>query len=270
MLLIVDCGASKTDWCVLEGTSPRVVQTPGFNLVQTPPDVLAGILDQAAQEIGPGVDRVHFYAAGLLEKSALDLGRWFPGATIEYASDMLGAARAVCGREPGVAVILGTGANTCSYDGRKIGWKVDSGGFILGDEGSAAVLGRLFVTDFIKKRQPEALSQAFREQFQADYVSLVKHVYTEPSPARYLGSLAPFILSHYADFDYVKELVDNNFRQLFERAILQYDRSLPVGVVGSFGYSCRNLLRQMGEEYGVRFSRFLATPIEGLLQYHAV
>lgn len=270
MLLIVDCGATKTDWCVLEGTASRSVRTPGFNLMQTPPEVLTGILDQAAKEIGPGVDQVYFYAAALLEKPAVDLGRWFPGASIEYASDMLGAARAVCGRTPGVAAILGTGANTCSYDGRNIGWKVDCGGFILGDEGSAAVLGRQFVTDFIKNRQPEALSQAFREQFQADYVSLVKRVYTEPAPARYLGSFAPFILSHYPDYDYVKELVDNNFRQLFERAILQYDRSLPVGVVGSFGYSCRNLLRQMGEEYGVRFSRFLATPIEGLLQYHAV
>ena len=147
MQLIVDCGATKTDWGIVEaGKVVRSVRTPGFNLVQTPEETLNAILSQAAQEIGPGVEEVHFYAAGLVGESPVDLGKWFPGAPIEYASDMLGAARAVCGHGPGVAAILGTGANTCEFDGKDIVWKVNCGGFILGDEGSGAVLGKLFIT----------------------------------------------------------------------------------------------------------------------------
>jgi len=270
MELIIDCGATKADWCVVEGSQVvRSVCTPGFNLAQTPAPVLKKILDGASRELGPGIERVHFYAAGLVGESPIDLGRWFPGAAIEYASDMLGAARAVCGREKGIAVILGTGANTCQYNGSTIEWKVNCGGFILGDEGSASVLGRLFVADYIKGCMPASLREAFGKAFPADYPTLVKNVYRAEAPARYLGSFAPFILEHYNTQEYVQNLVHSNFRGLFERALVQY-QALPVGVVGSFGFACQDILRRMGKEYGIVFSRFLSSPMEGLIQYHAL
>ena len=264
--LVIDCGATKADWYVSGGRSLR---TRGFNLAHTPADTLQEILDGAAKELGSGIDSVHFYAAGLVGESPVDLGRWFPGAAIEYASDMLGAARAVCGHEAGIAVILGTGANTCLYGGKDISWKVNCGGFILGDEGSASVLGRLFVTDFIKGCMPAPVKNAFAREYQADYPTLVHHVYGAEAPARYLGSFAPFILQRYEQEEYVKNLVDNNFRGLFERTIVQYP-ALPVGVVGGFGFACQDILRRIGAEYGVSFSRFLSSPIEGLIQYHAL
>ena len=268
--LIIDCGATKADWCVLEGLSSRTIRTKGFNLVQTPEDVLSEIIGTAAEQIGPGVGEVHLYAAGLLEKPATDFTRWFPGAEVEYASDMLGAARAVCGRKPGIAAILGTGANTCEYDGANIGWKVNCGGYILGDEGSGAVLGKLFLTDFIKNYMPEALLKEVQETYpELDYLYIVRKVYGGEAPARYLGSFAPFILARYDKYEYVKNLVDFNFRGLFEKTLKQY-KPLPVGVVGGFGYAGREILRRLGKEYGVEFSRFLATPAEGLAAYHAV
>ena len=107
----------------MENNSTRNVRTKGFNLVQTPAELLNEIISAAAAEIGPGVEDIHLYAAGLLEKPSVDFGKWFPGAQIEYASDMLGAARAVCGHNPGIAAILGTGANTCEFDGTNIGWR---------------------------------------------------------------------------------------------------------------------------------------------------
>ena len=251
--LIIDCGATKADWCVVENKTTRNVRTPGFNLVQTPEDKLNEIIGGAAAEIGPGVEDVHLYAAGLLEKPAVDFGRWFPGASIEYASDMLGAARAVCGHNPGIAAILGTGANTCEYDVKNMGWKVDCGGFILGDEGSGAVLGKLFLTDFIKNYMPEELLKEVKETYpELNYLYIVRKVY-----------------ERYGKYEYVRNLVEGNFRNLFEKTLKQY-KPLPVGVVGGFGYASREILREMGKTYGVTFSKFLATPAEGLVEFHAL
>ena len=268
--LIIDCGATKADWCVVENKAVSNVRTRGFNLCQTPADLLDEIIAGAAAQIGPGVTEVHLYAAGLLEKPETDFGKWFPGAEIEYASDMLGAARAVCGHNPGIAAILGTGANTCEFDGTNIGWKVNCGGYILGDEGSGAVLGKLFITDFIKNYMPEALLQEVHEAYpELDYLYIVRRVYGGEAPARFLGGFAPFILERYNRYEYVRDLVDYNFRGLFEKTLKQY-KPLPVGVVGGFGYAGREILQRLGKEYGVTFSKFLATPAEGLVEYHAV
>ena len=268
--LIVDGGATKTDWCVVEGKGTRNVRTPGFNLVQTQEEALNAILSQAAEEIGPGVEDIHFYAAGLVGDSPVDLGRWFPGATIEYASDMLGAARAVCGHNPGVAAILGTGANTCEFDGTGIVWKVNCGGFILGDEGSGAVLGKLFITDYLKGYMPQDLYNEFQEQYKLDYITVVKNVYGGQAPARFLGSFAPFVLAHLDKSEYALKRVETNFRNLFDRTLSQYRKDLPVGVVGGFGHACKDVLARMGKEYGITFSRFMSTPTEGLVEYHAL
>lgn len=268
--IIVDCGATEAIWCVLGSGPGMTVSTPGFNLAHTPARAVNEVVSEAAAKIGPGEYEIFFYAAGLTGDSPLDLTRWFPGAKVEYASDMLAAARAVLGRERGLAAILGTGANSCLYDGEKIVWKVDSGGFILGDEGSAAVLGRLFAADLIKKQVPEDIAGEFTSLFKADYPTLVRNVYGAPAPARYLGSFAPFLLSHYERSEYVRALVDGNFRAFFERALLQYEKGLPVGVVGGFGYASREILTAIGREYGIEFKVFLKSPAEGLKKYHAI
>ena len=265
--LIVDCGATKTDWLASDGT---FVQTAGFNLAHTPEKTLLEILDSAAQQLGGDFGAVYFYAAGLVGDSPVDLCRWFPGAQVEYASDMLGAARAVCGREAGIAAIVGTGANTCQWDGEKMVRQVRSGGFILGDEGSASVLGKLFVGDFIKNLVPESMAQAFSQQYQSDYATLVHQVYLAQAPARFLGGLAPFILSFYDKEEYAKNLVDNNFRRFFHRNVCTYD-PLPLGVVGGFGHACRSILMRIGqEEFDIPFIAILPSPLEGLLKYHGV
>ena len=264
--LIVDCGATNTDWFVSDGTQLRTV---GFNLAQTPKEHLQAILDDASTKLGEGIEEVHFYAAGLVGESPVDLGRWFPGATIEYASDMVAAARAVCRHRAGIAAILGTGANTCQWDGKQITRKINCGGFILGDEGSAAVLGKYFLRDFLKDRVPGKMAKDFAQQFPSDYPTIVKNVYASDAPARYLGSFAPFIISYYHSDEYATSLVDANFSAFFERAVRQYD-SLPLGVVGSFGFACKDILLAIGARYGVSFSMFLPTPLEGLKKYHGL
>jgi len=271
MILIVESGATKTDWCLVgpEGVASRL-QTRGMNLSSIAAEANAAVFAEAVENFS-GVDEVHFYAAGLLEfPTELDrvFKERFPKATFEYASDLLAAARAACGHEEGIAAILGTGSNTCHYDGERIVRNIHGGGFIIGDEGSAAALGRMFLSDMVKELVPERIAEAFASFHEADYVSIVRNIYKDPAPSRYLGSLAPFLLEN-RENDYVKGLVERNFRNLFERALVRYDR-FPVGVVGGFGCACRAELERLGAEYGLTFSRFIPSPMEGLVAYHGV
>ncbi len=283
MNLIVDSGATKSIWCISEGGWHREITLSGINFSQADPQKVGEVVYEAIRSIrkiqkqwdnSASVTQVFVYGAGIVsEASALPLHlcleRMLPGVPKHYASDLLGAARAVCGHEKGIAAILGTGSNTCQWDGESIVSHIDSGGFILGDEGGAAVLGKLFLSDYIKGLVPEELAAEFREQFQADYPTLVRRVYREESPARFLGSIAPFVHTRYEQSAYVRELMTRHFENFFRRTILRYE-PLPVGVIGGFGYACRNLLVPMGERFGIHFTKFYPTPMEGLIAYHAV
>ncbi len=286
MKLIVESGATKTDWLALAGDGSRVsVRTGGMNISSMPQDAVNEVVESAEAEFRKSgisqFESIHFYAAGLICQpgesvpamaQTLDvvLRGFFPDASIEYASDTLAAARAVCGHESGIAAILGTGSNSCLYDGGKIVRNVRSGGFILGDEGGAARLGKLFMSDFLKGLVPEPVAGEFARDFEVDYMTVVKNVYKGGTPAGYLGSFAPWITSRYESCDYIKELVDNNFRDFFERALKQYDTDLyPVGVVGGFGYANKDILRRLSEPYGIKLSKIIKAPIEGLVDYHS-
>lgn len=270
MKLIVDSGATKTDWCFRD-TEGRLCHhfSRGMNFAHMDAGTLSGIMQEAAEAVGPGVEEVHLYAAGLLERPATPLEPFFPGAAVFYETDLLGAARAVCGREKGIAVILGTGSNSCLYDGQRIVRNIHSGGFILGDEGSGSVLGKSFLADLIKGLVPKGTAEAFAaEGFPADYLTIVREVYRSAAPAKFLGSLAPWLLARYGEDAYVKELIDGNFRSFISRVLLQYGLEGPVGVVGGFGCACKEILQRLGREAGLRFTTFLASPIEGLIAYH--
>lgn len=286
MMLIVESGATKTDWCaVAPGVEPVNVRTPGMNLATMPQESIEEIVREAVsafrkEGVVDDVAEVHFYAAGLIVADGEKLPRQargldtvlrslFPGAEMEYASDLLDAARAVCGHRPGIAAIMGTGSNSCLYDGEKVVKNVRSAGFILGDEGGGARLGRMFMSDFLKGLVPEPVSSDFAKDFEVDYMTVVQNVYRGDAPSKYLGSFAPWILERYETCEYVRDLVEQNFKDFIERALKQYDISrYPVGVIGGFGYANRAILEKVAEPYGIRFSTMAATPIEGLVEYH--
>ena len=220
------------------------------------------------------VTDLHIYVAGVItDEIESDLrSRFtahFPNAEIEIQNDLLAAARALCGHAPGIATILGTGSNSCQYDGTEIVKRVYSSGFILGDEGSAATLGKLFVADFLKGLVPEEIAKDFSSRYQTDYSTIVGNVYrSENSPSGYLGGFAPFIMEYYGH-PYIKELVDGNFRAFIRRSLKQYDTdNLPVGVIGGFGCALKDIFERIAEEEGISISRFLKAPIEGLIEYH--
>lgn len=284
MIIIVESGATKTDWCAVaaDGTVTPV-RTAGMNIATMPIEAIKAIINEAAPQLNPNGEKVtalHYYAAGLIipegEKippvaKNLDasLKEYFPEAEMEYASDLLDAARAVCGHKPGIAAIMGTGSNSCLYDGKNIVKNVRSAGFILGDEGGGACLGKMFMADFLKGLVPEPVSSEFARDFQVDYFTVVQKVYKSEAPSKYLGEFAPWIMERYDSCEYVRDLVDRNFRNFIERALSQYDiKKYPVGVVGGFGFAHQKRLRKVADEYGIRFSEIIATPIEGLIKYH--
>lgn len=286
MILIVESGATKTDWCsVAVDKEPVNVRTAGMNLATMDQNVIESIVREAVEAfktagLAGDVTQVHFYAAGLIvaegekvppQAEGLDkaLRVSFPDAEIEYASDLLDAARAVCGHKPGIAAIMGTGSNSCLFDGERIVKNVRSAGFILGDEGGGARLGKMFMSDFLKGLVPEPVSGEFARDFEVDYMTVVRNVYRGEAPSKYLGSFAPWILERYDSSEYVRGLVDQNFKDFIQRALAQYDiDKYPVGVVGGFGYANREILKRVAEPFGIRFSTFLATPIDGLVEYH--
>lgn len=286
MIIIVESGATKTDWCAAApGMEPVNVKTAGMNLATMSGEAVGTIVSEAMEAfkkagVTGDVEEIHYYAAGLIVaegETVPSQAVWldkvfrglFPNAGIEYASDLLDAARAVCGHAPGIAAILGTGSNSCFFDGERIVKNVRSAGFILGDEGGGARLGRMFMSDFLKGLVPEPVSGEFARDFEVDYLTVVKNVYRGEAPSRYLGSFAPWILARYDRCEYVKELVDSNFRDFIERALKQYDiAAYPVGVVGGFGYAHREILKKVAEPYGIKFSAIIPAPIEGLVDYH--
>lgn len=265
MRIIVESGATKADWCAISDNGQVTrIQTEGMNVAVMSQDAVDSIIAKALPQLNPEgeeVKKIHFFAAGLISEESR--------GNVEFASDLTAAARSVCGHEKGIAAILGTGSNSCLFDGEKVVRNIRPGGFILGDEGGANNLGKAFLADHIKGLVPKDLDEAFSQAFEADYLTIVKNVYKGENPTRYLGSFAPWIVNHYDDSEYVRDLVENNFRNFFRRTILRYDApDCPVGVVGGFGHACAPVLRKVASEFGLEISSIIATPIDGLIRYY--
>lgn len=277
MTIIVEAGATKSDWRLISGDgSAEARRFRGMNVSTMPMPTVLEHLSEALEALrGLHPSGVYIYVAGIVTPEVVrtlsaPVREAFGECEIEVADDMLASARAVCGRAPGIVAILGTGSNTCFYDGSEVWRKVRSGGYIIGDEGGGAVLGKLFLADFIKGLVPEGVAADFAAQFDASYEGIVELVYKSPAPAAALGGLAPFILEHYSD-PYVKALIEGNFRAFIERSLRSYDTaSYPVGVVGGWGYACRDIFSRLCAEAGIRTGEFLPAPVEGLIRYHTV
>lgn len=277
MILIVESGATKGDWRVIskEGAEVRRLTTGGTNVSAMKMEAINSIMTEACGKLAEEkISRIYFYTAGVVTEDISNqlvhtLQSVFPEASCDIQDDLTAAARAVCGHTAGIAAILGTGSNSCLFDGEKIVRKVYSCGYILGDEGSAATLGKLFIADFLKGLVPEEIAEDFASRYDCSYAAVVEKVYrSKESPSGYLGSFAPFIMERYDDL-YIRELVEGNFRSFIRRSLKQYDtESYPVGVVGGFGYALKDIFEKVAREEGIKVSGYIKSPIDGLIQYH--
>lgn len=277
MKIIAECGATKSDWrLVSDGTGLKQVLLSGINVSTMSWAAIKAVVDEALGQLcaADAIESIHLYVAGVVtEDVEANFGNlfasYYPSAEVEIQTDLVAAARAACGHAPGIAAIIGTGSNSCQWDGEKIVRKIATGGFILGDEGSAATLGKLFIADFIKGLVPAEIADDFASHYPSDYATIVANVYRSQSPSAYLGGFAPLIMEYY-HHPYIKELVDGNFRSFIRRTLKQYDtEGCPVGVVGGFAFSLKEIFMRIASEEGIAVSRIIKAPIEGLIEYHS-
>ena len=256
MILIADSGSTKTDWCIVfNGTPIKRIGTKGINpFFQSEEEIQQELTHSLLPQLPEGtINSVFFYGAGCTPERAPVLRRAIADSlpvigNIKTNSDMLAAARGLCGHEAGIACILGTGSNSCFYNGEEIVNNISPLGFILGDEGSGAVLGKLLVGDILKNQLPPAIKEAF--------------------PNRFLASLSPFIAQHLEEPG-IRQLVLDSFIAFFRRNVMQYDYTqYPVHFIGSVAHCYREILQKAAQETGIRIGKILQSPMEGLILYH--
>ena len=279
MILIADCGSTKTDWCLLDGGEiKKRIFTGGMNAVMLTGEEISGrIASELMPQLGDEpIDSVFFYGAGCLAEEVCDNVRRAiahnisSARLIEVDTDLLAAARALCGRSAGIACIMGTGSNSCFYDGDKIVDNVSPLGFILGDEGSGAVLGKILVGDVLKNQLPADLCRKFLDKYELDRLTIIRRVYREPQANRFLASVTPFLLENITH-PAIHELVVNSFKAFFRRNVLQYERArqLTVNFVGSIAWYYRDLLGEAASAMGCTVGKIIKSPMDGLIAYHS-
>lgn len=271
MKAIADSGSTKCTWIFGDGDRIVRLRTAGINAVQHSPEAIRAVLAQLPPF--DGVRELRFYGAGCSDsfpEAAAVLHRelstkFGPGTQIGLGSDLLGAARALFGRGEGIACILGTGSNSCHCRGGEIVSNVPPLGYVLGDEGSGAVLGRNLVNGIFKGVLP--LRGEFLAAFGLTYAELIRRVYREPAANRFLASFAPFIRAH-LDCAPVREMVIRSFGEFAARNLSGYPAGLPVGFVGGVAAHFEEPLREAMAAAGREVVRIVASPAEELWNYH--
>lgn len=276
MILIADSGSTKTSWALVDqGGMVFEYTTLGINpFFQTCEEIEEDLNKNLYPKIKQiNVDEIFFYGAGcaLPEKKeivASVLRVFYPKATIHVESDLLGAARSLCKTTPGIACILGTGSNSCFYNGEAIIKNVSPLGYILGDEGSGAVLGKLFVADCLKNQMPARIVDRFYKRFELTPAIILDKVYKQPFPNRFLASLSIFLSENISEHE-IQDLIYKGFVDFFNRNVKQYDyENYIANIVGSIGYHFSEILKEAAEETGVTIGTIEKSPMRGLIEYH--
>jgi glucosamine kinase len=279
MILIADSGATKTAWRLVHSRQDiRSFETNGFNpfFINS-----ASIEDEVAKELVPFIDSHHvkevfFYGAGcstidkciIVEDGLKDL---FSEARIKVEDDLLGAARALFSHQPGIACILGTGSNSCLYDGKKITENIPSLGYLLGDEGSGAYIGKRLLREVFTLSAPADVRALFEKKYNYTRVDILNQIYQRPLPNRFLSSFMPFIRENISH-PFIVELVKHCFRDFFEMQVLKYSecRNMAISCTGSIAHYFAEQLREVAIEKNLEIKNIVQTPIEGLTEYHLV
>lgn len=277
MILIADSGGSKTDWRLIQKDgSIGQASAPGFNPYYQPiEDLKKNVQEILLPKINADpVQKIFFYGAGVSSvKNQLTIKsaflEFFPEAQIEIGWDLLAAARALCGHEPGIACIMGTGSNSCLYDGEKIIGNVANLGWILADEGSGANIGRKFLVDYLRKVMPEKLADQFHLRFPLSREEFLEKVYQQEKPSAFLASFAKFIFQHLDD-PYCYKLIYDSFAEFYENNVMKYDnyQNLKVHFTGSIAFYFSDILRQVANDKGITVKNILEGPIAGLTLFH--
>lgn len=270
--IIADSGSTKTDWLIITDNQELNINTIGLNPVFMSEEEISNIFKNEVLPNLPEDDKIDLYYYGTscssperiaIVKNAFQVH--IPKANIQVEHDLLGAARAACGRSEGIACIMGTGSNSCHYDGEKIVQNIGGHGYILGDEGSGANIGKTLMSLYMENQLPPSIKEKLEKEFNLNRNEVLVRVYKSPKPNRFLAQFAPFVYQH----EQLHYIAQYSIETFVEKHILKYDSKLPVNIVGSTAHFFRPIVKDLLELYGYELNQITRKPIEGLKAYHS-
>ena len=277
MNLIIDNGGTKAIWSISKGQE-IIIQftTSGIYPYHTSDEIFTAYLEKAKHQINVPITEVHFYSTGvsLIEQQnrlrSIFSGSFVNSINIEVESDLLGAARALCGKTPGIACIMGTGSNSCLYDGKSVIENRGGLGYVLGDEGSGAVIGTEIIKKFLNDALPPQMKDAIIEEYDLDRSKILHKVYQEPYANKFLGSFGP-IIHQYRSYPEIAQVLDHQFTSFFLKNVMVYPQyqNLPINFLGSIAYYFSEELNRAAEKLGIHIQDCKLDPMPGLVSYHA-
>lgn len=276
MILLADSGSTKTEWKVIRDLNPQEsVFTGGINPYFLSENGIFQLLEnELAQHYRKAFTKVYFYGTGCNTEAKNNvvknaLSRFVASGEIFVGSDLLAAARSLCQNQPGIACIMGTGSNSCYYDGKTIVANVSPLGYILGDEGGGAVIGRKLLSAVLKKQVPASVIEIFFDTYKITPAEILERVYMKPFPNRFLGQFARFIAEN-INIPELRGLVSTSFEEFIVRNILQYPeaKDLPVHFTGSIAYHFRLLLEEQLSQNNLKTGMITLSPMSDLIRYH--
>ena len=276
--LIADSGATKTEWCLLNGNKKTIFITQGMSPYFISADQMHTIL---LNELKPAlkmahVDEIHYYGTGCSNPDNVKVVKKvfkniFPDATIEVDHDLMAAAKALCGKEKGIACILGSGSNSCYYNGKKIIKNSPGLGYILGDEGSGAYLGKKVIQYYLYNTFDEDLRSRFDAKFVTNNNEILNAVYKQPLPNRYMASFAIFLAENRGHY-MIENIIEDGLNDFFFNHVYKYKESwtLPVHFVGSIAHGFKDVLIDLCKSYQLQLGKVMKNPMQGLIEYHTL
>ncbi|TYR34182.1 N-acetylglucosamine kinase [Sphingobacterium phlebotomi] len=278
MIIIADGGSTKTNWCLLDDSNKKIYfNTEGYNPYFVDSEYIVNSLKKGLPSDLPfeKITEVNYYGAGVHneEKATIvevAMQKVFPNAKVEVGHDLLAAARALLADQPGFAAILGTGTNTCIYDGEKITHNIDSAAYILGDEGSGSYIGKKLLADFIRGLMPEAVEKLFFETYKLTPDEIMDNVYTKPLANRFCASFSKFVYDNNVNMEYTRSIVTEAFDTFFKNLVSKYPdyQKHTFNCIGSVAYNFRNVLEETATRYGMKVGKIIRSPIDDLVVFH--
>jgi N-acetylglucosamine kinase-like BadF-type ATPase len=275
--LIADSGATKCEWCLLNKGKKKKIITTGISPYFLNAEQIEQLLiKQLVPKLkDASINEVHFYGTGLSnQNNALILKsvlkKIFKKAKISIETDLTAAARALCGKEKGIACILGTGSNSCFFNGRKIINNSPGIGFILGDEGSGAYLGKKVIQYYLYQTFDEELMASFEKRFLTNPMEILENVYKKPMANRYLASFAIFLAENRGHY-MIENIIEDGLNDFFFTHIYKYKESWthPINFIGSVAFGFKDVLQELCNGYELELGKVMKAPMKGLIEYHS-
>lgn len=274
--LIADSGSSKTEWCLIDGKKKIHIKTQGISPYFLTGDQVQEILRKELlgklKKSTP--DEIFFYGTGCSNPDNVKMVKnairtVFPKAKVNVDHDLIGAAKALCGNEKGIACILGTGSNSCYFNGKKIVKNSPGLGYVLGDEGSGTYLGKKVIQYYLYNTFDPDLMDRFNLKYQTNVTEILEAVYKKPLPNKYLAGFTSFLIENRGHF-MIENIIEDGFNDFFFNHIYKYRESwtLPINFVGSVAFGFKDVLKELCNSYELQLGKVIKNPMEGLIRYH--